>query len=275
MSTIYLLVDSSNIIQAAYASVPQSLEGYSMDGVDSTAPNALAALTAPGGTYSYVNGVITRVPWFSVAYGSGTLTATLDGYTGSSLPTVSFEVAGNTFAAQAASVTQTIGGVAQTAQQATVALVVDPSAQSAQVPVTVSASGFVTAQTNLGGLVAIPIKTVTPSAGTPTVVPLNQTDYADYWAAQLPPGPTLLQMLAAFQHLATDMTLAGSMPSTLDANQQATWNDVLTNVRPHLVLTLETAQTTGAGLYAQAKQTLDQFAAANASYLKGVEEYYA
>ncbi|MHB1681580.1 MAG: hypothetical protein ACYCYO_01950 [Bacilli bacterium] len=272
MQTIYLLIDSNGIIVSASTIEPTSIPtGLTLVGVSSGTPNAADALLAPSGTYAYTGGVIIRRPWFALSSGSGTLVATLNGYTGTTMPTVAFAVAGQTYTATAAT-NATTGAVT-----ASVPLLVDASAQAFRVAVTVSAPGVVTLAANVGGQGVNPVKVVTVSGVSPTVVPQNVSDYQAYLFSQFPNLYVAMQMTAAIQHLSYDMHRIACAPleSGMTAAEQATFSDLTTNVFPDLALTLASAQTTSAALYVQAKASMLQFAGLQAQMDMALTNWYS
>lgn len=272
MSTLYLLVDSTGLIVSVLATEPQTWSaGLTLIGIPNTLLNAQEAQNAPSGTYLYINGAIIRKPWFTVAGGGGTLTATLEAYTSTTMPAVTFVVGGQTFTATAA--TDATTGVIT----ASTPLTVDASAQMFQIPVTISADGFVTLTVNIGGTQPNPIKTVLVSGSAPTVVPANVADYQAYLFSQFPNLYVALQMAAATQHLSYDMhrIACAGLTAGMTANQQTTFNDLTTNLFPDLVLTLETAQTTSAALYGQVKSSILHFASLQGQMNAALTNWYS
>lgn len=256
MSTIYLLVDTNNIIQAAYASVPQVPSGYTMDGVDSSAPNALAAMTAPSGTYSYVNGVIVRRPYFSLSYGAGELIATLLSYAGA-MSTVTFSVAGQSYPVTAVT-NATTGAIT-----ASLALSIHPSLSQSAITVGVSSTGFVSASISVAGpqTPVVGTQAYTDTSGTVHVAPTSRAYLAGYWSGTVSPAYIPADLATADSLLADTVfnvllpwAMKQTTPPTLTSAQQATVSDWQTNVSPDLVTTLTSATTDPH--YAQYKQDM-------------------
>lgn len=243
VSTIYLLVDSNNVIQSASYTVPTVPSGYTMDGVADSATNATATLTAPSGTYAYSGGTIIRRPYFSLSYGAGTLTATLQAYTGA-IPVVSFSVAGQSYPVTA--VTNATTGVIT----ATLALAVHPSLAQSAITVGVSASGFVSASIPVAGTQtpAVGVQAYTDTAGAVHVAPTSKEYLAGYWSGTVSPA-YVMQDVATADSVTADAVfnvilpwvMKQSTPPTLTAAQQQTITDWQTNVSPDLVTTLASA----------------------------------
>lgn len=243
MSTIYLLVDSStNIIQYASYTVPQAVSaGQNMDGVDDTATNAQAALQRPS-DYTYQNGQIVRRPYFTLAYGAGVLTATLN-LAPATLPSVTFIVAGKTYTA-----TPTTDGKGITT--ATLALQVHPSITQGTVNAGVSAGGFVSNSINIGGNGSqTTIQAYTDANSIAHVTPTSKAYLAEYWSSTVSPSyqgadiatSDSLLMDTVFNVILQALTGGTTPLVTLTANQQSTYSDMKTNVLPALVTTLDEA----------------------------------
>lgn len=235
----------------------------------SSASNTVLLAVANPARFLVQSGTLVEQPYFTISCtesttpGDWTATATLNNPPSTS-PT---------------SCTITVAGVASTAtlsgNTATLAFTVDPSATGQTLTVSATATGCVAGQTSIGTASSVAL-TASSATGTLTVIPKNIGDYQAYLFSQFPNLYVALQMTAAIQHLSYDMhrIACTALESNMNSTEQVTYNDLVTNVFPNLVLTLENAQNTSASLYAEAKSSILQFSALQSKMNEAITNWY-
>jgi hypothetical protein len=251
MANLYLSVDNTtNIIQSASYTQPSSVpSGETVVIVDDSTTNAKDTLIRPT-DYEYLSGAIIRLPYFTFSYGNGVLTATLNSPP-STIPTnCTFTVCDQTFTSAIKSAT--IGTPSVTTYSATLAINIHPSVLNQSINVSVTATGCVTGQIDIGGTQNnITLQVYTPTGGTLTVAPTgtgSKAYLAIYWSGQavsqaysLPDITSILNLLThtVFGVMLPSLTSGTTPTITLTANQKNGLTDLTNNVIPYTSITLE------------------------------------
>lgn len=256
MATLYLYVDSSNVIQhAQYGAVSIAPTGLSLQTIDDSSTNALYTLGNPS-NYEWNNGVIVARPIFTLGYANNTVTATLENAPSSVPTSCVFSVAGQSYTANVSTTSPYV---------ATLSLGLHSSLSNSQVDVSVSATGCVSSTLNIGGnsQTQVALQVYTPSGGVPTVAPsgTGSKAFLQAYYAMLMPVPQEVSDLATLLgmgiHTLYDIVLpaltSGSTPlATLDANQKNALADITNVILPSIKTTLENAAPVPASGSAQA-----------------------
>lgn len=266
MATLYLLVDSNNVIQHAQYENPASVpSGQTIQTIDDTATNASATLGNPT-AYAWENGAVARRPYWTLSYASDTVTATLNLAPAAPPASVTFSVAGQTY-------TETV-----TSGAATLALSVHPSVANQEILITASASGTYTGQLNLGGSEKqVALQVYTPSGGTPTVAPVGPGSLAyleGYFAAQSTSMQSALANIATQLDILNDIVFGVLVPNAQQAaytqfvptaDQATALSDIKDSLLPNIYTTLSNAHPSGGAQIRQFKDLLAGYAATYAN----------
>jgi len=238
---MYLLVDASGVIQHAQPNQPAVIpSGQTLVQVPDTTAYAQECLARPT-AYAWDGTAIVMRPYWTIAYASFTVTATLN------LPP----------ATPPTSCTITVLGTSQTAPvssgEATTPLAVHPSVATQAIVVTASADGTYGGSLDIGGGASgIALQIYTPSGGIPTVAPTGagsleflQAYYASSISAARQPRD-LATANALLQDIAfgADGPIAAIVASGAwkpTAAQQASLSWIQSNILPSSPVTLATA----------------------------------